>query len=265
MARLALIREIGDYLYLTFPLRRLLLLIIVALSVVFGPFLFSLPPSVRLDFAYVYVGITSVAAFCMYGAFKEPFVQVLGSVIFGGKYKTREYTAPGIKHILRKMGVVKKVKVYVTTNPWIKGPYTNALTCKIYIPMSWLNKFARKEILAIIGHELGHVKNRRRFGFEMAVAMGGVVVVTFVLALFSIPLIVEIFEFALAMLAMTFVSWHNERRADLEGAKGAGPEGLISVFEQLKTEAKRDDGSETHPPLSDRIKRLMKLLESKEE
>ena len=66
------------------------------------------------------------------------------------------------------------------------------------------------------------------------------------------------------MLVITYLSRRNETRADLEGAIGAGPEGLISVFEQLKNEAKRDEGSETHPPPKDRIQKLTNFLEPTE-
>ena len=64
----------------------------------------------------------------------------------------------------------------------------------------------------------------------------------------------------LLFLLIPMVSWRNEYRADFESAKALGPEGLISVFEQLEAESGSDEGSETHPPLRARINRLMKLL-----
>ena len=94
----------------------------------------------------------------------------------------------------------------------------------------------------------------------IVLAIGSVVGVTFLFGLYSITVVVEIFELALAFLVLTVISWNNERRADMEGAKVTGPEGLISVFEELAAEDGKDDGSETHPPLHDRIARLSLLL-----
>jgi Zn-dependent protease with chaperone function len=91
--------------------------------------------------------------------------------------------------------------------------------------------------------------------------MGLVMGFAFLLSLHSVPIIYEVAEIALALLMLSFISWRAERRADLEGARGAGPEGLISVLELLKSKTKRDEGSETHPPCADRIKKLMKMLD----
>jgi len=64
---------------------------------------------------------------------------------------------------------------------------------------------------------------------------------------------------------ITYVCWRNERRADLISARFLGPEGLISVLEYLQRKPVRDEGSESHPPLKDRIKRLKKLLGNEKE
>jgi len=261
MPRLNRLKEIGEYIYLTFTHRRLLLLIIVASSVVPGTFLYLLPLSIRLAYAYFFVSISMLSFFCFSHVFTGPAKQIFGTIIFGGRYKPKVYSTPKVNRLARKMGIAEKTKVYVTTNPWIKGPFTNMITRKVYIPESWLKNFPSKEILSIISHEFGHVKTRGRFSFELLLALGGTIASTLILGFFSNLFIVMVFEFALMMLLVTHISRRNEIRADLEGATGAGPEGLISVFEQLKNEAKRDEGSETHPPLKDRIQRLTKLLE----
>ena len=70
-------------------------------------------------------------------------------------------------------------------------------------------------------------------------------------------------EFALLLLLVSYVSRRNESRADKISAKATGPEGPISVFEHLRAEHKRDDGSLTHPSLSNRIKQLEPMLDDK--
>lgn len=47
----------------------------------------------------------------------------------------------------------------------------------------------------------------------------------------------------------------------MEGAKAVTPEALISVFESFKARFKKDEGSDTHPSLQERIDRLMPLLD----
>lgn len=232
-----------------------------------GPFLFFLPFPLRMSLAYVYAGTISITGFCMYGAFRNTPKSAIGSIFLGWRYKPREFTpeqcrAYGVIQILSDMGIKKKVKIFQTANPWIEGPFTNALTNKVYVPVSWLNKFPAPQDVRGVGHELGHVKTKGKFEREILLGISGVVGLSFLVGLFSIQLVTETFELALAFLVLTAMSWRNERRADLEGARVTGPEGLISVFEQLAAESKRDDGSETHPPLRDRIQRLSKLLDA---
>jgi Zn-dependent protease with chaperone function len=267
MARLTRLRGAWDYVYGTFRIRRILLLVLVALSVALGPFLFFLPYGLRMGLIYVYAGTISITGFFMYGAFRNTLKSAIGSIFLGWRYKPREFTpeqyaAFGIAQILNDMGIRKKVTICQTANPWIEGPFTNALTNKVYIPVSWLKKFpAPQDMRGVLGHELGHVKTKGKFGRESLLGMGGVMGLSLLVGLFSIQLVTETFELALAFLVLTALSWRNERRADMEGARVTGPEGLISVFEQLAAESKRDDGSETHPPLRDRILRLSKLLD----
>jgi Zn-dependent protease with chaperone function len=68
----------------------------------------------------------------------------------------------------------------------------------------------------------------------------------------------------MAFLLVSFVSWRNEFRADRDGAKATGPEGLISVFEMVMQKCGKDEGSETHPPFSKRIQHLKPYLDEPE-
>lgn len=63
------------------------------------------------------------------------------------------------------------------------------------------------------------------------------------------------------MFLLTRVLRRNELRAGMEGAKAVTPEALISVFESFKARFKKDEGSDTHPSLQERIDRLMPLLD----
>jgi hypothetical protein len=110
------------------------------------------------------------------------------------------------------------------------------------------------------------------WGGAIAAFFVGAILGTYVFTLFlgfvAILIVCEIAEFCCGMLAISYVSWRNERRADSGGAAAVGAAPLISVFEVLEEESKREksDGSSlTHPPLSDRIRRLTSILESEPE
>jgi len=267
IASLAALGVVWDYIYGTFKIRRILLLTLVLFSLLFTvPVLPGLAVWLRVDLVYVYVGLAYVTGFCMYGAFRSPLKTLVGSVLLGWKFKPREFTPDeystyGVTEIVNAMGIAKKVRVYVTPNPWIGGPFTNASNNRIYLPLKWMSKFPRLDIRGVLGHEIGHVKTKRKFFRDLAIGAGGIVGLTYFFGMYSISwVVVTIFELSLTFLVLTVLSWKNETRADSEGARVTGPEALISVFEQLKEEGHRDDRSETHPSLSDRIARLSLLL-----
>jgi hypothetical protein len=269
MTRFAMLQKAWDFVYGTFPIRRLFLIALAALSVALGPFLrvlVMLPHNIFMDIIYIYAGTLSVTGFLLWGAFSKPIKSLVGSVFLGWKYKPKEFTPEqydyyGVAQILNEMGVKAKVRIFETTNPLIDGPFTNAFTNKVFIPANWRAECSRGDLRGVISHELAHVKTKSRFvqdvGFGAAVIVG----LSLLVGVFSIPLVTETFELSITFLVLTGISWTNERRADREGAKVTGPEGLISVFERLKAMSKHDDGSETHPPLQDRINRLLPMLD----
>lgn len=268
MTRFVLLERALELVYGTFQIRRVLLMVLVVLSVAFGPFLrvvhSLLPASVFLATLYIYAGTISITGFFMYGAFKSSLKTLLGSLFLWWRYRARGFTSEqyryyGVAQILNEMGIRKPVKIFVTDNPWVNGAYTNPLVSKVFIPASWLLKHPRQDLRGIIGHELGHIKTKGKFGKDVAIGMSLVVGSTLLVGMYSIMLVTEVFEMALVFLVLTAISWRNERRADWEGALVTGPEGLISVFEQLK--GKRDEGNETHPSMGDRITRLLPLLD----
>lgn len=218
-----------------------------------------MPLELRLDYGYALTGFTAVAL----TSAALPFVNIvtmLPSVVWDRGGTHEPYTPREVPEMTRRLGLMRAPKVLLVTNPRFAGPFTNALTCTVRLPKSWLAKFPHSEILSTLGHEFGHIRARRRFWLEMIGAFGIVFVTAVPLAFLTVPLIAQIFEVAFLLLMITRVSWRNEYRADLKSAKALGPEGLISVLEQLESESGRDEGSETHPPIRERIERLSRLL-----
>ncbi len=254
-----LLRDFGRSVSVTFRRRRWLLVGLVLLCAVPGSLFMWMPVSLRLIYGYVLTGFTALAFTFALLPFAN-MVRVLPAVLLDRSESHEEYQPPELPAIVRGMGLKNEARVLLVTNPRVTGPFTNGLTRTIRLPKSWLAKFPHSEILSTIAHELGHVRGRRRFYLDMLATFGLVFVATVPLAFMTVPVIAQIFEVGLLLLLITTVSWRNEYRADLESARALGPEGIISVLEQLQAESDTDEGSETHPPLKARIDRLMKLL-----
>jgi Zn-dependent protease with chaperone function len=257
-----LFHQLYDFLlYFTFPIRRWLLITLVVMSVVPGVFIFQMPLELRVAFAYPYIAVMVLGLYSVANVYASSVVQLAAMVVLGRRYKTWEYTSLEVEQLKAKMGLIG-IKVFVTNNRFVRGPFTNAVTKKVYLTGKWLKENPQSEVLSTLGHEFGHVLTRRRFAVEAAGAIATVVVTSIILALHSIAIIVQVEELAAVVLMLTLVSWRNEYRADMISARFLGPEGIISVLEQVREGLKRDQGSETHPPLKDRIARLYAYMDS---
>ncbi len=144
-----------------------------------------------------------------------------------------------------------------------------------------LEKLSHKELLAVLGHELGHFAHGDLY--KNIALMGGMLFIMFALfgnlpeSLFlelgigESPAVVMIL-FMLFMPVIGFVmmplmglvSRHNEFEADRKGAELGGSEHLISALKKLITENKSFPLSHplfiffhyTHPPVLERLKEL---------
>jgi Zn-dependent protease with chaperone function len=259
MANVGPPRRLGYY--LRFSWRRGFLAVLAILCVVPGSFAHRLPPEVRSLFVLVFSTLMVASAWSQLLAYSA-VARILPVIAPSRKSELESYLPPGLHDLAHTIGIRKLPKVFLTRDPRVHSPFTNALTGTIRVPKSWLAKFSGGEMLSTIGHELGHVRHRRRFWLEMLMGFALALLGGILLAFQTVTLIAQVFEVALLLLVIPVVSWRNERWADFASAKALGPEGLISVLEHLKAEATRDEGSETHPPLEDRIRSLENLLDS---
>ncbi len=144
-----------------------------------------------------------------------------------------------------------------------------------------LQKLSHNELLAVLGHELGHFSHGDIY--KNIAAMGGMLFVMFVifgnlpeslyleLGISQSPAVVMIL-FMLLMSLLSFImmpimgilSRHNEFEADKTGAELGGEEHLVSALSKLVTENKSFPLSHplyiffyyTHPPVLERFKEL---------
>jgi Zn-dependent protease with chaperone function len=263
LSRFAIFKELADF--FSFKTRRLIVLTLVVSSVV-GTFYWHMPAIARWLFLPAYLVLITLGIVSSTGYLVQFAATAVGIFAFGRRHRPVPLSSPEIDTLASKMGILGKVRVYSTGNPWVRGPFTNAFTSRVYVPMSWIESFPKSEIIAVLAHEFGHVKRRVRFGLELTLAAGLAYSFALILNLFTVMLVLvfEVAEIAMLFLLVSFVSWRNEYRADRAGARAAGPEGLISVFETVRQKSGKDEGSETHPPLSKRIQRLEPLLDEPE-
>lgn len=260
MPKFSFLRDVFDF---SFKSRRLILLSIVGTSAI-GMSYWHIPAIARLSFLFAYTFLLAMGVMSQTGYFTQFARTAIGMIVFGRKYKSVPLASPEIETLASKMGVSGKVRVYSSTNPWVLGPFTNAVTSRVYVPVKWLTSFPMSETISVVGHEFGHIKRRKRFFLELSLAFAlsyGTFLALLDVFTVTPTVIFEVGVFTTALLLAGLVSWRNEYGADLESAKASGPEGLISVFELLQQKIGRDDGSETHPPLSKRIRRLESMLD----
>ncbi len=262
MPHLANLKNLLDGFFLTFKHVRMVLLVIVVLSVLPGAALFFLPSNARLAYAYSYTLLSAILLAWFAKFISDSLINAISIGIYNRKHHPREWFVPEIQHIASKLGISYNKPIYITDNPSVRSPYTNAATGKITLPESWLQRFPHSEVVGTLGHEVAHVKRRRRFNCEVLGALLSTGAFTITLDMFSVPVIVEIAEIALSLLMLSAVLWRNEYRADMDGALATSPEALIAVFQQLADKKKSGEGSFTHPPLARRIEKLMKLLQT---
>jgi Zn-dependent protease with chaperone function len=267
MVKITWIKDLGKRIYLTFKLWRTVLFSVLFLSLVLGTnLLWFIPSEIRLALALVYLILTEIMAFSIVRLITDSTVQIISNVFYNRKHKPEKLYLPRMRQIAKKMGMKYNKPITITENPSIKSPSANIFTRNITFPKSWMKRFHATERDAIIGHELAHIKCAPKFVGELLLVTLITWIFAFLLATITWNLTIYVIaELAFMMLLFSYVLRRNEFRADWESANATTPEALISVFEYLKAEYKRDDGSETHPPLQARIKQLMRLLNSDEQ
>jgi STE24 endopeptidase len=146
-----------------------------------------------------------------------------------------------------------------------------------------IKKLSKTELLAVLGHELGHFKHKDII--KNIFMMGGLLFLMFFIfgnlpdslflsfGLYKTPYTIIAFFLLLSpivafvfMPVMGLLSRHNEYAADEYGSECESPEVLASALEKLANENKSFPRSHplfiffyfTHPPLVERLKRLGK-------
>lgn len=208
-----------------------------------------------LTFLFVFIGFTDLMLFSTLRLYANQL-----SLVFDRKHKLEYTNDPDVELIARLMGAPLK-KIRITYNEKVTA-YTNILTGEITVGWKWLQKWTLTEYLAVMVHELTHLKYVRRYFLENLIVMGltmGFIITIVMMAFNTLPPIVQWLS---ALAFMTYIAQFfarkNELRADLEASKIVGPDAMISALETLGERFGYKGDSESHPSVAKRIRELLK-------
>jgi Zn-dependent protease with chaperone function len=196
-----------------------------------------------------------LAAGRFFGLMIQSTLQV---VFYNRKHKPEESIDPDLRKLAATYGVEYTNPVYLTYNPSVNSPYTNANKGVITFPAAWNSRYTRELLLGAGMHEVGHIKYRRQFYTEIVGAGGLTTLFSLFLGLRLALPIVLVTEIAFLMLAFTVVARRNELRCDDLAADAVGEDAVIALLEDLGKMSGFDEASETHPAIGYRIQRLIR-------
>jgi Zn-dependent protease with chaperone function/SAM-dependent methyltransferase len=229
---------------------------LIVCSVVLNEVILSVSVTTRvvlgiIDLVFVSGMIMSVSQF---------FAQLaVGAVeVFISRSHSELTTDPDVDAIADRIGAPRPRAIKIVDNPRITA-VTNAYTRVITVSKELFERLTREDFLAMMTHEVAHLKYRKRFALESAGSV--VATVVFMLTLQNIlimvtPILAQLTGLAFFMVLLIMLMHQNELRADLEAQKIGLGDHLASVLKYLKGKGKHDRPSETHPSIGKRISRL---------
>lgn len=249
---------------LSYKLKQEIVLITIGACSIPWIWLFSFPLTVRLAYVVTVLCLAMVPLHSAVNLLVGSALQSIQISLYNRKHKPQQVFIPRVKEIAERIGLKKYNKpINITDNPSVKSPFVNLGTGVITLPSNFKQewKLADIEVDATLGHELGHLKTKRIVMKELLLVSLCTMAISILLSLITISSMVQIAELAIMVFLLSRVLRRNELRADMIGAKAVSAEALISVFESFKVRFKKDEGSDTHPSLQERIDRLLPLLD----
>jgi Zn-dependent protease with chaperone function len=174
-----------------------------------------------------------------------------------GRYVDPDTVVPGWKQFCQSMGIEKDIRMKVFTN--LRNAYAHGATIDIGQPV--LNSLDSASIKAVFAHELAHIKinDAVRLRHLLAPVLAGAILVGVIRA--TIPLVftysigqlvssystlsvLSILVIGLMGIAVRFMSWPGEYRADLVAMQRVSRRAVVSFLTAMaalrKTDVMRD-------------------------
>lgn len=161
----------------------------------------------------------------------------------------KEVFAPG--EISDLVGKSKMKKIHLKTIPNYFGAYS--YRNNICLGEELLKDFDSGMILAVITHELAHIRGRHA---TIAVSLMYVISAFLYLIVTGPPVIFAVAMFSTVTLLLIPLNWYFELSADDYATKLVGEEETKAVLSALGEKLGYDSNSETHPSVRRRLSRI---------
>ena len=218
--------------------------------------IFSLPIVARVTIALVFMGFATGMIFSMAQFFTNAAFGIFE--VFDWRYKVVKTRDAEADRIAEFLGAPKPKSINITENPRVIA-VANAWTGTITISRRLTKILTRAQFLAVITHEIGHLKHRKSMLAEIGLAM--LATTAFSLHFLNIIILVSptmgvLAEWAFLLLVLIPILRYNEMRADMETKQVGLNDALAEALEKLDHGKDGDSGSETHPSTRSRITKL---------
>ncbi|MDG6930043.1 MAG: M48 family metalloprotease [Nitrososphaerota archaeon] len=249
----------GSVRFLQYKYRIFFIAGVACTDVILSEIILYIPIIFRLLIAVVFSIFSVGMIFSITQFFTVMTFNFLG--VFGHRYAVEKTKDPDADQIAVKIGAPLPKAINVSDNPHIVA-VTNVLTGVITISRKLMDDLTREQVLAIITHEIAHLKYRKRFVLELF----GVISASLILSLSTLsiaflisPVIGSLGEISIFMLLLVYVLHNNELRADKEAIKIGLGDHLREVLLYFQRGVKNDEPSETHPSIKTRLHQINRL------
>jgi len=211
--------------------------------------------------------ISILATLGFYGLFLAPLTWIIGRFVFV-RVVSRKRMPPELKErlrglaaeTLRRMNVDRKLSFVIGRRSSSAYVYRAFGRTRIVIGENLVQGASDEEVMAILGHEVGHVVKGHLHikGLTTLVSVIAFVVLFGTNGESRSAIILGITVLLSLVIAGMPLNWRLEYTADRFSAERLGASPMVSALEKLKI-TNPDCVSFTHPPLSRRIRRIGEL------
>jgi Zn-dependent protease with chaperone function len=211
--------------------------------------------------------ISTVATVVVYGIFLVPLVWIMARFIFVSVFS--RHVAVELKERLQRLVVetLRRMNINPGSTRFSVGRRSSSAHVRrwphrdtIFVGERLMRYGSDEEIMAILGHELGHILKRHLsiHGAMNVLYFFGFLAVSYEAESSHAAAVLSVAGFLALVLAGIPLNWRMEYTADKFSAERLGPNSMVSALKKLQVFSP-DCVSFTHPPLSRRMRRIQSL------
>ena len=209
----------------------------------------------HISMIFLWLSVASWAYFCL-----RQFVNMARIGLSKKKYPS-SYEIPdyeNIQTLVDRMGVKLDKKHPFILKLGLDNAYSDPVTRRVFLGDTLLGKLEAQERMALISHELTHLKENHNLKRILPLF------ILYIPLVFTLrrgqDLVFGVVWIALFMILLPYVSRRFEYKADARAVDETSPEANISLLKKVEAEERWDYETITHPSIQSRIDRIEKLL-----